>query len=274
MLKLDALSFLKLGFVAGNTSAMMDPGISKLAAPSLTARVPDGFRDVCLSYLAAMRRELAEPIEAKTALAEIDRLVTLLKAGECNAGALRDKHASIYSRLEDELRGTHFLYVEASHVSYFEGDGGLFGGEVAARFPSLFYDIGEAGKCLAVGRSTASAFHSLRCIEGGITAMSRCLGIPDPMKGADRNWGAMLRKISTEMDRRWPKGGSARMSGDGQLFEDAYAALASMQNPWRNATMHLEQKLTKEEADHLLRVARDFMQRLSRRMDEAGEPKA
>ena len=31
--------------------------------------------------------------------------------------------------------------------------------------------------------------------------------------------------------------------GDGQTFDEMYATLAAMQNPWRNATMHLDQKL-------------------------------
>ena len=64
------------------------------------------------------------------------------------------------------------------------------------------------------------------------------------------------------------------MSGDGHTFEDLYAALASMQNPWRNATMHLETRYNREEAESLIYVVRRFLSRLADRMDEDGLPKA
>jgi hypothetical protein len=67
---------------------------------------------------------------------------------------------------------------------------------------------------------------------------------------------------------------ASRMTGDGRLFEDAYAALAAMQNPWRNATMHLDQKYTEEEAAYIFTVVRGFMGKLAARCDENGLPKA
>jgi hypothetical protein len=140
-------------------------------------------------------------------------------------------------------------------------------------FPIIEYEVEECSKCLALGRSTASAFHSIRCLEAGIRAISRCLSIPDPARASDRNWGQMLNAIKTEIDRRWP-GSSTRMSGDGEFFDSAYAALAAMQNPWRNATMHLDQKYTPDEAMHVMHVVMGFMRKLAFRMDENGEQKA
>jgi bisphosphoglycerate-independent phosphoglycerate mutase (AlkP superfamily) len=65
-----------------------------------------------------------------------------------------------------------------------------------------------------------------------------------------------------------------RMSRDGRIFEEAYAALAAMQNPWRNATMHLDQKYTVEEARNVFDVVGGSMRKLASRMDEDGSPKA
>jgi hypothetical protein len=87
---------------------------------------------------------------------------------------------------------------------YYEQDPSLFGQDVSAKFPSASYEIAEAGKCLALDRSTASAFHAIRCLEAGIRAISRCLGIPDPTRGAERSWAKVLRAIKEENDRRWP----------------------------------------------------------------------
>jgi hypothetical protein len=99
------------------------------------------------------------------------------------------------------------------------------------------------------------------------------LGIPDPIKVADRNWGAALRLIKTEIDRRWPNS-THRLTGDGQTFDELYGALAGMQNPYRNATMHLDKVYTEEDASHIFEVVRGLMKRVASRCDEDGEPKA
>jgi hypothetical protein len=141
------------------------------------------------------------------------------------------------ARARDQLQSRTFLAIPSGMRDFYAQSTPLFGGEVATKFSSVSYEIEEAGKCLALDRSTASAFHSIRCLEAGIRAISRCLGIPDPTRASDRSWSKTLTAIKGELDRRWP-GSSNRLSGDGRFFEEAYAALAAMQNPWRNATMH------------------------------------
>ncbi len=148
------------------------------------------------------------------------------------------------------MRSRLVLVIRSDRKTLYEQKTPLFGNEVSTKFPSAAYEIEEAGKCLALERSTAGAFHSIRCLEAGIRAISRCLGIPDPTKARDRNWGAMLGTLKIAFDLKWP-GSSNRLSGDGEFFDNAYAALAAMQNPWRNATMHLDQKYTTEEATHI-----------------------
>ena len=43
--------------------------------------------------------------------------------------------------------------------------------EVNDKFPSAAFDIDEAGKCLAIGRSTAAVFHLMRALETAIRAV-------------------------------------------------------------------------------------------------------
>jgi hypothetical protein len=174
--------------------------------------------------------------------------------------------------LNDELRTHVFLHIDRRNKELFEQAVPPFGDRVQTTFPSAIYEIEEAAKCLALERSTGSAVHSIRCLEAGIRALSRCLAIPDPTKASDRNWGALLRTLKAEIDRRWP-GSSTRMSGDGEFFDNAYAGLAAMQNPWRNATMHLDQKYTPDEARHVYETVKGFMQKIASRMDENGDPK-
>jgi hypothetical protein len=193
--------------------------------------------------------------------------LTPLKSGEIKT-VCRD----LVGRLPDELGGRLIFTILGSRAEYVTQNEPPFGKTVQQQFPSLIDEISEASKCYGLGRSTACAFHSIRCLEAGIGAVARCLGIPDPTKASDRNWGKVLGRIKDEIDRRWP-GSSARLSGDGEFFDNAHAALAAMQNPWRNATMHLDQKYTDDEAKHVFDVVKGFMSKLASRMDENGDPK-
>ncbi|RWO90952.1 hypothetical protein [Mesorhizobium sp.] len=174
--------------------------------------------------------------------------------------------------LLDELSGSYVLTLSRLEQRLFTQSEPLFGKEVANNFQSLTYEIEEIGKCLALGRSTAAAFHMLRCLEAAMRAIARCLGIPDPIKGTDRNWGNALKEISTETENRWPK--ATRIGGDGALFERFHATLKAMANPYRNATMHLEDKYTEEEARSLLEIVRGYLRSVAARMDQDGNPKA
>jgi hypothetical protein len=179
----------------------------------------------------------------------------------------------IDGRLKDELSLVKAFVLEPAKAQFYDPSSPLFGASVAEKFPSLSYEIDEAGKCLAFDRSTASVFHSVRCLEAGIGALSRCLGIPDPTKGADRTWGRLLGAMKTAMDSRWPPNNLDREGPDARLFERAYAALAAMMNPYRNETMHLAAKYTEEEARHIFDVVKGFMIAVASRCDENGEPK-
>jgi hypothetical protein len=154
----------------------------------------------------------------------------------------------LVGRIADELRMRTVLIVDPFDAEMYRDPMAKFDPDFAAKFSGVVYDVTEAAKCLGLDRSTAAAFHSLRCLEGGIRALSRCLGISDPTRAADRTWGKVLGVLKHEMDRRWPPN-LVRTGGDDELFENAYAALAGMQNPWRNSTMRLDQKYTPEEVE-------------------------
>lgn len=164
-----------------------------------------------------------------------------------------------------------FLPISSRMAEAFDRTKPLWGQEVSAKFSSISYEIEEAGKCLALDRSTAAAFHSIRILEATIRALSRCLQIPDPTKASQRSWMKMLDSLKGGIGRKWPTNND-RMSGDGEFFDNAYAALAAMQNPWRNATMHLDQKYTSDEARHIFETVRGFTIKLASRMDEDGLP--
>lgn len=118
--------------------------------------------------------------------------------------SVMDLIVKIHDRLKDELSLVTVFVLEPAQAQLYDPGTPLSGTNVAAKFPSLAYEIREAGRCLALGRSTAAAFHAIRCLEAAVLAMSRCLCIPDPIKASQRNWGAMLRLVKADIDRRWP----------------------------------------------------------------------
>jgi hypothetical protein len=179
---------------------------------------------------------------------------------------------NVSNTLRRELQTVKVFTLDSSEAAFYAPKGPLFGADVAANFPSIAYDINECGKCYALGRSTASVFHAIRCLEAAIRAIYRCLGLPDPIRGVDRNWGMILKKVNEEMDIKWPK--SSRIGGDGKRFEGFVAALTSMQNPYRNATMHLDEKYTEGEAKYIFEMVGGLMKSVALRMDEEGLPLA
>jgi hypothetical protein len=228
--------------------------------------------NVMISTLKGIRLE-SNKIGLSSVVAQVNRIEEYTTSNSPDVNQWQNMLFELYNRLRDDLSSRSFLSVMEESAKYYKQTEPLFGLEVASKFPCVAYEIEEAGKCFALDRSTASAFHSIRCLEAAIRSLSRCLGIPDPTRASGRSWGALLKDVKDEIDKRWP-GSSTRMSGDGEFFDSAYAALAAMQNPWRNATMHLDQKYTPDEAIHVMEVVKGFMKKLASRMDEDGKPLA
>ncbi|MCW5773759.1 MAG: hypothetical protein KIT16_19110, partial [Rhodospirillaceae bacterium] len=106
-------------------------------------------------------------------------------------------------------------------------------------------------------------------------SIADCLGIPPPVKAADRNWGKILEKIKDEMQRRNTSAPAAWSNpADRDFFAEAYVSLDAVRVAWRNTTMHVENKYSPEEAEHILVAVRGFMKKVASRLDEQGQPRA
>lgn len=181
----------------------------------------------------------------------------------------------LHGRINDEFRLRAVLLLpedrEAYYVAQFP-----FGEEVQKKFGRRGnYEIEEASKCLALGRSTACAFHLIRTVECGIDAIRRCLRIPAPIKSADKTWGAILGLIEKEIGCRDNLAHASPWMrlDDKRLFTQMHAAAALIKN-WRDPTMHLEMTYTDVDAVHLFSLTKGFMQKVASRLDEDGLPVA
>jgi hypothetical protein len=176
--------------------------------------------------------------------------------------------------LRRELTQAKLVVLSDQERLWFDPPAPLFGDRFEARFQTKgAFELDEAAKCLALGRPTAAVFHLMRLLEVGIQALAACLGIPDPIKPAERNWSIMLDKVMDDgIKAKWPTA-AARMRPNCKVFEELHASLDAVKNPLRNATMHVENKYTDAEADHIFALVKGFMMKLADRMDENGHPR-
>ena len=205
--------------------------------------------------------------------ATLRKMRSLLLDARSTYGEFWGFGAELEGRLFDEVENTFFLALNTKEAGSYRHPLESWG-DVSTKYPEAIYEIDEAAKCLAVGRSTAAVFHLMRTMEIGIRAAARCLEIPDPISPQDRSWGKIQEKIKKNgIEVKWPTV-SSRHAGDGAFFEAIYASLDAVKNPWRNATMHVEKKYTEEEAEEIFNAVKAFMKKLASRCDEEGKPHA
>lgn len=191
-------------------------------------------------------------------------------------GRLLDEFRSSLSYLQEhlhiEFKMINFLSITKESASLLGDEYSLFGEKVELLFPSIIYEARECAKCLALDRWTASVFHAVRCLEAGIRALCRHLGIADPTKGSDRNWSNIHRSINAVLDRQWPTP-QEKMKREYIECDKIRASIMAFQNPYRNETMHLDAIYDESQARHIIEMCKGFIQQIADRCDEQGNPK-
>lgn len=184
-------------------------------------------------------------------------------------GEVKQQLREIESRFADHLSLVKLFVARSEQLPLLGSATELLGSDTADRFTSIWFDCEEAAKCIVVLRPTAAVFHCMRMLEIGIKAFAAKLGIDDPVKPAQRNWGAFLREIKTKIDATYPA--DKRMPGsEGAFMESLYATLDAVKNPWRNETMHVEGVYTDSEARFILVNTVNFIQKMASGFDENG----
>ena len=229
--------------------------------------------DDCTSILPLMRSIYGEliklncPVSAASAV----KPEALMNLGQMTYDHLQVFLQEIDGRVRDEILQTYAFSLSHAEAANFNPKDPLLGSEVALKFETASFDIDEAGKCHALGRSTAAVFHAFRVLEIGVKAVAKCLHVADLDQPRMKNWGKILEAIEGGIKHKWPKE-TDRDKGDGELFWEVYTLMLAIKTP-RNGTMHPACKYTEQEADRMLRVIGDIMMRLATRIDENGEPK-
>lgn len=270
MLEIKALPFL-------SAVTEMRTLIVTIGGFDFNEQVAEEARAGVLSTHAGKLADELEKLSARSAIAVANRLKQRLQdaSNPITYGGVQNMLIDIESRFADHLSDIRLLVLSPNEVGLMgTADEMLSTPERSSEgfplaYPKAAFEIEESAKCIALGRFTASAFHSMRALECGIKAMARYLGIPDPTKPAERNWGHILGEIKKAINDKWPPG--SRVAGsDGANAERLYVTLDAVKNPWRNSTMHVETIYAPHEALHILRCVCVFMLDLSQLCDEQG----
>jgi HEPN domain-containing protein len=193
--------------------------------------------------------------------AEVQKQTLVMSAGKMLSFA-----NEAAGRIKDELDDKKFLHLSPQEAEIYSKSS-HFGPDVQAKFPRAAYEIDEAAKCLALGRSTAATFHLMRALEVALKAVAACLEVTPP---SNPNWGTWLNAIRDERLKR----STQKKWVESDFFQDVWLRLDAVKDAQRNSTLHVERIYTEAEARDVFKTTRSFMQKIASRMDEAGAPLA
>ena len=203
----------------------------------------------------AMRRlsDHATRLNLRSSARQCQRVYDYIDGGEqVTHKRLREMLVDVLLRTGDDLEDRYFLVVPPEFVASFRQETPPFGNEVMDAFPHASEDISEAGKCLALDRSTAVVFHLMRAMESAVQALSAELGITK----TDRVWGSLLSDMAAKIEAM-PKG------AERNKWSEGHTHLYHVKQAWRNDTMHPKQTYTFSEAKAIYEAVNVFMRHLA-----------
>ena len=213
-----------------------------------------------------VRSSLRE-IELEHTLAAADRIAEeLAKVPTSNEKVFLDKITlarfrkfadQMISRVPDEIGLRLVLIVSSGNQQFYKPDKPLFGDSVQATFLDAAYDISEAGKCLALERSTAAVFHLMRAMEVAVKVVGQKLrATVSKENGETIAWGVIVGNIKPKIEVM-PKG-----QEQDEWFK-IHALLHSVNRAFRTKTAHPVHKYTQGEARDAFNATKAFMQELA-----------
>lgn len=210
--------------------------------------------------ITAIRQNLAQCREVATFFwlpvteQKIQRVEAALEQS-CTDDTVQSLTKILNETITDELQGRLVFFMPAGRAVRYYAGANLLGEAVAARFPSLTTDIGEAGKCLSMTRNTAAVFHLMRVMEAGVREFANALGIKFTKP---RTWQPMLTEAHAAInklpgiDPRKPK------------FQAVVTHLHSVREAWRNPVMHPAPTYADDDAERVLSATKAFMEELAK----------
>jgi hypothetical protein len=229
-------------------ASLCDPGTTRdsplekgdAASESNVFKILGGIKKRC--------SEIGLTISCKAAINIIDSY-----QGGTTLGKMLDGIEQLGQTISWEMEDRLFMFIPAERAAYYDQKE-LFGKDVNLKFPTIQFDLVEAGNCYASGRGTAAVFHLMRIMETGVQAFGATLGVS---LANEKNWQNILDEVNKKIKALPPKDQQTVM------IAQASANLYAVKLAWRNEVMHPKDTYTLEEADNLIRQVKIFMLQLA-----------
>jgi hypothetical protein len=168
-----------------------------------------------------------------------------------------------------ELKREVYLHLLGRRLDLYsepEGEefgGNIFGKAVRLSFPSMSYEIREAGNSFAMERWTACVFHAMRILELALHILARELKITFPNDLELENWKNVIDKIeSTIKDmEQLPK--SKDKSDKLKFFFGAAMQFRWFKDAWRNHVAHVRESYDEGRALSIINHVGEFVEQLA-----------
>ena len=178
-----------------------------------------------------------------------------------DAPDLPHRFTALRELIRSEMETALFLYIPESDAAFFTARP-LLAAQARDAFPSAIRDSEEAGKCVALRRSTACVFHLMRVVEVGLKELGRALGIPYAP-----SWESYLKQIAARLAAEW-KDKAPEWKADEPFYRDAAAQLSAVKLAWRNPTMHVVRHYDGDEAREIYSSVSALMRHLATKLKE------
>jgi len=153
------------------------------------------------------------------------------------------------------LLNNYCFVLPPQDIKYFEED--AIPKQIRENLPDCIFDLEEANKCFAFGRTTACVYHSIRSLEFILPLIAKKLsGLGssyDPKKALNDNWGTIIDKIDKELkvlQQSTPR--SKQRNTKIRKLSEINAHMRSVKNAWRDPTMHAHGQFAEQIASDIL----------------------
>lgn len=218
------------------------------------------FRSLAFRILPTLKKEceLANLVSCKEALDRIEK-----RFFNSSPQVLIVLFSDLRGHIQDELYKRKFFLIDPMEEHLYSGN--FISKNVLDKFPSAYFELSEAGKCLVFRLPTAAVCHSMRALEVGLSSLSKALGAEPP----NENWSTIIgecRKAIKNLPNKEPR--PADWKDDLQWYSECATEFETFKLAWRNHAMHRTVTYARGHAVDILHSVSRFLTRISERLSE------
>jgi hypothetical protein len=197
----------------------------------------------------------------------LDRLREELEQPEPSLQEIIGGITILTQTLEDELRRRVFLSVYLEDENLYKNPVASFSFTYAA-YPSTRNDILEACRCHALGRYTASVYHSMAIAQAGLHLLAKELGVSFSYPMVLAEWSAVIDGIESKIEPLRHLKRSEEKDKLLAFYSECAVQFRHFKDAWRNHVGHAREVYDRGQSHSILLHVRDFMEKLSPRIRE------